>query len=173
METVFFEKPAELRKHKAELERKLSISLTIVGRKVTYDGSAINEYVAGMILEAMAFGFSFNEAIALKDEEMLFRKVPLRGFTRRKNLKDVRARLIGKEGKTRRTVEDISGCTVLIGDNAVGLIGRAEAIDAATQGVINIIRGSKQANAYRYLERMNAGRKNLDEGLGLKEEKKE
>ena len=142
----------------------------MVGGKATIEGDPLDEYVALMVLEALAFGFKPSEALMLKNEEMVFKRISIKEFSRRKNLHEVKSRLIGKEGKTRRTIEEISDCLIVIGDNAVGIIGPALEIDKTIQAIVNLIRGTKQANTYRYLERMNATRK--DEGLGLREDKK-
>ena len=101
---------------------------------------------------------------------MIFKKIHIRDFTRRKSLSDVRARLIGTQGKTRRTLEEISDCSIVVNENAVGIIGPTSAIDNTVQAVINIIRGSKQANIYRFLERMNTQKEDLAD-LGLKRKK--
>lgn len=158
METLFFDKTGELRKNQAQLEEKLGVTIKIQGKKVIFEGSPVNEYTASAVLDAVSFGFSVKEALTLCTDTISFRRIPIREFTRRKNLKDVRSRLIGREGKTRRTIEEISGCSVIISESAVGIIGNASAIDDATQAIIRIIKGAKQANAYRLLERMNASR---------------
>ena len=169
METLIFDKmPGAIRREQRNLERQLKVKLTIKEKNVAIEGSPLDEYVALLIVEALVFGFSQKQAMSLKDEGMSFRKIHIRDFTRRKNLKDVRARLIGREGKTRRTLEDISNCEVVIGESEVGIIGFTDAVESTVQAAINIIKGSKQANAYRYLERMNAEKKNLPDNLGLK-----
>jgi rRNA processing protein Krr1/Pno1 len=57
-------------------------------------------------------------------------------------------------------------------DNTVGIIGPAETIEEATTAIGNLIRGSKQANIYRFLERMNAAKK-IKSDLGLKPDKED
>ena len=172
METLIFDKlPSALRREQSTLERQLKVKLVIVGRKVVIEGEAVDEYIALGVLEALAMGFTLKQALSLKDEEKIFLKIHIRDFTRRKNLKDVRSRLIGREGKTRRTIEEISDCDVVIGESKVGIIGSAASVESATQATINIIKGSKQANAYRYLERINSEKKKLPDDLGLKTSK--
>lgn len=168
METLFFEKPSVIRREKKRFEQELNVTITIVGRKVTLEGAPLDEYVALMVLDALAFGFTPKEALTLKQEDTIFQKVPIKNFTRRKNLHDVRSRLIGTEGKTRRTIEEIADCIIVIGESAVGIIGPAAGVDTTIQGVVNLIRGTKQANTYRFLERINTERKKHLEGLGLK-----
>lgn len=170
MESFYLKKVRELQKEKANLEKKLDISIAIKGRKVLIEGAPENEYEASIVLEAIQFGFSAKKAMSLLDENMVFRKIPIKPFTRRKNMKEVRGRIIGKEGKTKQTIEQIANCDMLINEitNEVGLIGSADEIDEATTALTNLIRGTKQANVYRFLERINAKKKSLPDDLGLK-----
>lgn len=162
MEYYYIEKIGNVKKHQAEIEKKLNVKLKIDEKKVFVEGNALSEYDAGIVLEAIAFGFSPRKALALKDEEMIFRIIHIKSHTKR-NLKAVLARLIGTKGKTKKTISEITGCEVLIKDSEVGIICGAEDVDNVEQAIINIIRGSKQANMYRYLERMNRAKKHLGE----------
>lgn len=156
---MYFPRIIELRREKEMLERKLGVKIILEGKKAIVDGDALDEYEAVLVLEAMQFGFSAKKALLLSSEDFIFRKLPIKQFTRRKDLSVVRGRVIGKEGKTKNALENISGCEIMIKDDAVGLIGSAESIDEATTALTNLIRGSKQANVYRFLERMNAAKK--------------
>lgn len=167
METLIVEKPAAVRREKREIERQLGVRISVSGRTIVLEGSAFDEYIASLVVEALALGFTLKQALSLKDEDRVFRKIHIREFTRRKNLQDVRSRLIGRDGKTRRTIEEISDCDVVISESEVGIIGSTAAVEAATQAVTSIIKGAKQANAYRYLERMNTEQKKQGDDLGL------
>jgi ribosomal RNA assembly protein len=169
METLFFEKTGEIKKNKKLLEKKLNILITIKERDVSFEGDSMAEYEAFRILEAMQFGFSAKKALLLLDEDMVFRKVNMKHFTKRNDMSDVRARIIGKEGKTKKTIEQISGCYLLIReDNTLGIICSGESIEDATTAIINLIKGSKAANVYRFLEKINTIRKSNKTDLGLK-----
>ncbi len=165
METIYFKKTTELRRNLERLQDTLKVKINLVGRKVEIEGDPLDEYEALLVLDAINFGFSANQAIQIKDPEIDFKILNIKEFTRRANLKEVRGRLIGSKGQTRRVLEDISGCEIIVNnDNTVGIIGEAEAITRAVTAVSNLIRGSKQSNVYRYLERMNRERKkNSDE----------
>ncbi len=159
METLYFQKIQELKREKAELERKLKVKITIEGKKAVIEGDSFDEYESLIVLEAMQFGFSAKKALLLQDEQMIFRKLPIKQYTRRKNLTEVKARVIGTEGKTKHTIEEISKCHLIINENTVGIIGPADEIELATTALMSLIKGSKQANVYRFLERMNAAKK--------------
>lgn len=159
METTYLERTTELKRNMKELERKLKVSLTLQGRKLVISGDAINEYEASKIIDAINFGFSVQKSLQLLDSEMIFRVLHIRDFTRKKNLEEVRARIIGTNGKTKKTIEDISNCDIIIADSYIGIIGHSESIDGAITAITKIIRGTKQTNAYRYLERRNRTKK--------------
>jgi len=119
----------------------------------------LDEFEAEKVFDAINFGFSAKKALLLLNEDSLFRKVHIKDFTKRNDLRAVRARLIGLHGKTRKTIEEISGCYLVITDSDVGIIGDAEYIDEAVTAIINLIKGAKQSNTYFFLERMNKEKK--------------
>ncbi len=159
MQTIVFTHTTELRRTKEELEEKLGVEIEIEGKKVTVKGESLNVYEAGMVLDAMSMGFSAKRALALKEESKIFRVLNIKALTRKKNFKEVRARLIGTAGRTKKTIEDIANCDIVVRDNDVGIIADAEVIDEVVTAVSNLIRGTKQANTYRYLEKMNTRKK--------------
>jgi ribosomal RNA assembly protein len=177
METIFADKTLELKRTKSDLERKLNVKITIEGKKVTIDGSPADEFDAKEVIEAIGFGFSTAKALQIKSGEFMFRKLSIKKFTRRKDLREVKARLIGTEGKTKRTIENLSKCDLVISGNSIGIICSAELMETELTAIENLIRGSKQANVYRYLEKMNAIRKEQEKeellGLNLKPETKQ
>lgn len=171
METRVGFRTKEIKAHKEEIEKKLNVVIAVQGKKVTIEGEALGEYEATNIIEAMLMGFSAREAMLLLDPLMIFRKFNIKDHTRRKDMKEVRGRIIGTEGKTKRTMEDVSGCFIEIDENVIGMIGPADNIENASTALINLIKGSKQSNIYSFLERMNTSSKDQIEGLGIKEEK--
>jgi ribosomal RNA assembly protein len=154
METFYVRKIAETKKLKKELEAKLNVRLEIKGNYIVVDGSSLDEYDASRIFGAIGFGFSVRKALLLKGDEMIFKIVHIKSHTKR-NLKDVLSRIIGKKGKTKRTISEISGCEILIKDGEVGIIGDVESVEDTETAIINLIKGSKQSNTYRYLEKRN------------------
>jgi|SRR3989344_965306 len=163
MQTIFFEKNSEIKRTKEELEKKLNVKIEIDGRKVIVEGGPFEEYIASVVLDAMRFGFSAHKALILKDDRNIFRTVSIKDNTHKKKLKEVRARIIGKNGKTKKTIENITNCEVIINNNEVGIIGEAESIEEVITAVSNLVRGTKQSNTYKYLEKMNKRKKDVIE----------
>lgn len=162
MDEFYVRKIGEVIKNKTDLERKLNVKIEIKGNKVFISGDSIDEYSASLVFDAINFGFSIKKSLVLKDENMQFKIIRIKQHTKRK-LRDIRARLIGTKGKTRKTFSEISGCDVFIRDSDVGIIGNTETVENVETAIINLIRGSRQANMYRYLERMNREKKLIDD----------
>lgn len=161
MESIPAKKLGEVRRMKSELEKKLNVKITIRGRTVSFKGSSLDEYEASLVFDAIRFGFSVRKALLLKEEDMTFRVVHIKEHTKR-NLKDINSRIIGTRGKTRKTISKISGSEMVIREGEVGVISDSESIDEVTTAIISIIKGSKQSNMYKYLEKMNRAKKSQD-----------
>lgn len=152
---------AEIKKKKALLERKLKVKIEIKDPIVKIEAEPFDEYEAEKVFDAINLGFSVETALTLLEEEMVFEKLNLKDYTRRKDLEVVRGRLIGTHGKTKNTLEQITGCTIKVKDNQVGIIAHGDTISGTITAVTNIIRGTKQGNAYKYLERINAKKRKI------------
>lgn len=158
MQTIRFDKTREIQRKKQELEKKLEIKIQVKGKNVTFSSDALNEYEATKVFDALNFGFSIKKALALKEEMTDFRIINIKGITRKKNLETVRGRVIGREGKTKKTIENITNCEIIVKENEIGIIGDVEKIDEVVTAIGNLVRGTKQSNTYRYLEKMNKRR---------------
>jgi len=166
METLHFEKTTELKKNLKLLKEKLEVSLSLKNKTLSLEGEPIKEYEASKVLEAMQFGFSAEKALLLK-EDFMFKVFHIRDFTRRKNLKDVKARIIGKRGKTKNTIENLTESYLIIKENEIGAITPLSSSENLTTALENLIKGAKQSNIYRFLEKSNTTKRTNN--LKLKE----
>ena len=164
METIFIRRINDVKKSKLELERKLNVKIKILENKVTVIGDTLEEYDAIKVFDAIQFGFSIKKSLLLKQEDFIFRKIHVRDHTKR-NLRDIQSRLIGKNGKTKRIISEISGCEILIKEGEVGIVGYFEDVENTSTALISLIKGSKQSNMYKYLEKMNKRNDAFDLGL--------
>ena len=169
MKTFFLDELKVLKKYKRKLQKELEVKITIEGNEVSIDGDADDEFFAEKIIVALNFGFPMDVALLIKREEFLFEILNIKDYTTKKDLKTIRARIIGSGGKTLRTLATLTECFFEIKENTVGIIGSPENIENAQNSIISIIRGSKQANVYNYLEKHRT-QPVLD--LGLKKETK-
>ena len=68
-------------------------------------------------------------------DDFVLEFIDVKGRTRRKNLRDVRARLIGTGGKAKKTIENLTGSVIVINGNTVGVIVDSEHMGAVVQGI--------------------------------------
>lgn len=160
---------SKITKNKKRLENILRVKIIIQENEISVEGIPEDEYIAEKVLEAIDFGFPISVALLIKHEDFLFEILDIKKYTRRKDLETIRARIIGKGGKTLKTLNTLTECNFEIKNNNVGIIGSPELIKNAQDAVILIIQGSKQANVYTYLEKHHI-EPIFD--LGLKEKKK-
>lgn len=153
MKTLIIDKLPRIIKNKARLEKALKVKISNKGKEVTIDGEAEDEYLAEQVLDAINFGFPYAAAISIIEEETLFEIINIKDHTNKNDLEKIRARIIGKGGKTIKTLSEISECFIELKDNQVGIIGHPENIPAIQTAMISLIKGSKQANVYAYLEK--------------------
>jgi ribosomal RNA assembly protein len=169
MKKIICDKIIRIVKNKGNLERELNISIGINGNEVSISGNPEDEYIAEKVVEALDFGFPFSAALEIKKEDILFEVLNIKECTSQKNFERVRGRVIGKEGKALKTISSLSDCYIELSGNKLGIIGDAKNIRNVEEACKLLIKGSKHANVYAYLEKHKA-EPILD--LGLKEVKK-
>ena len=153
MKKIFSEKLPRILKNKKKLEEELNVKITNRGKEVYIDGKAVDEYTAEKVIDAINLGFPFSTAMLLKKEDYVLEVIPIKDYTKRQDLERVRARIIGTEGSTLKTMTQLTKCHFELKDNEVGIIGDPECIENAQESLISLIKGSKQSNVYKYLEK--------------------
>lgn len=151
------------------LERKLNIKIKIKNKNVILEGDEINQYITISIFEAIDKGFEVEQALLLIDPNYILENINVKELTRRKNISQVRARIIGTKGRTLKVLSELTNCHIILHGNQVFIIGPSERIKDAINGLKKLIHGSKQSSTYSYLERARKNPRPLD--LGLKTSK--
>ncbi len=153
MKSIVSEKIARIIKSKKKLEEKLNVKITNRGKELFITGQPEDEYIAEKVIDALNLGFSFQVAILIKDEYFILEELNIKDYTKRHDYERIRARIIGKGGKTLKALSQLTKCYFEIQDNHIGIIGDSEYIKNAQDAIISIIRGAKQSNVYAYLEK--------------------
>jgi ribosomal RNA assembly protein len=106
------------------------------------------------VIKAVGRGFNPEKALRLMEDDEFLEIVDLKEFVgdRTNQLSRIRGRLIGKDGKTRRIIEDLTRCEMIIYGNTVGLIGNSISLPIAKHAVEMILNGSEHSSVYHYLE---------------------
>ena len=168
MRNVIVENLNKIKRAVPVIENKVKIKIGFRKDGVSINGSELNEYLVEKVLRAVDFGFDVDDALLLVDEDFVLEFIDVKNHTHRKNLRDVRARLIGTGGKARKTIENLTGSVIVINGNRVGVIVDSEHLDAVVQGIESLIQGAKHGNVFARLEKQNARKAELSEDLGLR-----
>jgi len=144
---------------KEELERRSASKISVdseegeVCIEGTEGGDPVKTLRVADMITAIGRGFSPEKAVALIDDaSLLFEIVPLDHLTP-KTLKRVKGRIIGQKGKTRRTIENLTGVKMSVYGKTVGLIGSSRQIRAADDAIEMLIKGAPHNTVYSALER--------------------
>ena len=112
----------------------------------------------GNIIKAVARGFSPDHAFVLFHDDYYYEAIDIREFVGkgRNSLVRIRARLIGREGKTRSLLEDMSECYVSIYGHTIALIGQDYNMQIARVAVEMLLNGAEHSSVYSFLEHKRA-----------------
>lgn len=107
------------------------------------------------IVTAIGRGFSPETAINLKDDEKYLEVIKIQDYVgkSKKAIARYKGRIIGKEGRTRQIILEMTGTALSVHGKTVSLIGSLEQIKVAKEAVIMILKGSRHKSVYSYLER--------------------
>lgn len=129
--------------------------------EVTLDESEATDPVMALkardVVQAIGRGFSELRAFRLLEEDVYLEVLDIKDFARTKaRLEQIRARVIGSHGKTRRIIEELTSVDVSVSGHTVALIGPTFEMAIAREAVAMLLRGSEHATVYRFLERKRA-----------------
>ncbi|HLE54413.1 MAG TPA: KH domain-containing protein [Thermoplasmata archaeon] len=129
--------------------------------EVTIDESWSSDPVLALkardIVQAIGRGFSEERAFRLLDDDVYLEVLDIKDFARsRARVEQVRARMIGTRGKTRRIIEELTTVDMSVFGHTVSLLGPTFEMAIAREAVIMLLRGSEHATVYRFLERKRA-----------------
>lgn len=148
---------------KKNIEEKLSVELEIdsdagdVHISVTENATDPSTlFRAKDVVTALGRGFSPEHAFRLvRDEDVLMELIDLRGVFGKSeaDLKRVKGRIIGMNGKTRRIIEELTDANVAVYGHTVGVIGTLEQVQVAREAIEMLVKGSMHSTVYRFLHR--------------------
>ncbi len=107
------------------------------------------------ITMAIGRGFSPEKAFALRNEETVLEILDLREtFSRNENdIRRIKGRVIGREGKIRRMLEEFTNANISIYGHTISIIGDYEAFFLAREAILMLIEGKQHSTVYKFLMR--------------------
>jgi len=143
----------EATKTKIEVDSKTG-EVFITSTEKTDDPLAV--WKARDIVLAIGRGFSPERAFRLLNEGEVLEVVDLTDVVvgNEKNaLPRVRGRIIGRKGRTREIIEEMSGADISVYGKTVAIIGNPIQVQIAKTAIEKLAKGSPHGTVYRYLER--------------------
>ncbi len=116
--------------------------------------NAVVELDAQSVVRAIGRGFSPEHALRLFGEDYYFELLDMRDYVGKKS-KDVHriaGRVIGKNGRSRRIIEDLADVFLSVYGTTVGIIGQPRSLDAALEAVRMLLNGANHSTVYHFLE---------------------
>ncbi len=147
------------KKFASSISKRLGCKIKLVGENtVEINGDGYAEYNAHSVLQAFGKGFGIESAYMLLSEEYFFKSIDIKDFFKSDDqARRVKARIIGREGKTKNYIEQVSGAQLIIYNNSVSLIGTIDELRIAETGINALINGDTHKKAYRLMENARKG----------------
>ena len=147
---------------KSAIEEKLSVDLKIdspsgaveIGVKPDAPDPS-GALQAKDIVLAIGRGFSPERAFRLFSEDNTLDIIDLHDFFGKNEaeIRRVDGRIIGREGKTRRILEELTGTAISVSGHTVSIIGGYEAVTIAKDALEKLIKGRQHGTVYKFLRR--------------------
>jgi len=160
---------------KSTIEQKLFVDLDIdsdtgsvyIGVKTSSLDPSSALRAKDLVL-AIGRGFSPSRAFSLFNDDYSFDIVDLHDYFGKNEaeIRRVDGRIIGREGKARRNLEELTGTLISVSGHTVSIIGTFESVSMAKDALEKLIEGRQHGTVYKFL-RKKRGQVKKEKALGL------
>jgi len=144
---------------KRMIEAKLKVRLNVNSEtglvRVTplKDADSLALLKARDVVNAIARGFSPERALKILNENVMLELIDLRDMLGKSEntLQRLKGRVIGKDGKTRRLIENLTGAYISVYGHTIGIIGDYDSLSIAREAINMLLRGKQHSTVYKFL----------------------
>lgn len=149
---------------KQRIEKEFGVKLYIDGNSggieiILDEGSKTvsDMMTAKNIVYAIGLGFSPEKAFYLAKEDAMFEVIDLEKDLgiEGSHVERLLGRVIGRDGKIRSLIEELTGCYISISDElkSIAIIGSGEGFEVARQAIRMLLEGRQHSTVFKYLFR--------------------
>ncbi|MCX8208287.1 MAG: KH domain-containing protein [Sulfolobales archaeon] len=145
-----------------DLEARLGVRVTVnsVDSSVIVEPAsaytpASNIIKCQEIIKAIDYCYSYERASRLYDDDVVLLVLDLKDFagSSESHLQRVKGRIIGEEGRARKTLEEMTGTYISVCRDYVAIIGDYTRAELARQAVEMLAQGRQHSTVYKFLDR--------------------
>lgn len=142
-------------KSSLESETKTKINVDSKEGDIFVSGEdALTLYSVREVIRAIARGFNPEIAELLLKQDYSFELISLLDYVKDKNhFLRLKGRVIGADGKARKTIESLTETYLSVYGKTIGIIGRVDNVYAARKAVESLLAGSLHSSVYKWLEK--------------------
>lgn len=159
---------------KKEIEEKTKTTITVnpesgavIIEPAFPHTSALDLIKAQNIIKAIGHGFSPERAFRLLEDDQTLEIIDVRQYVGNKpnHVRRILGRIIGEDGKARRTLEELTNTFISVYEPYVAIIGDFETANIAKRSIEMLIEGRMHSTVYKYVDRemFNIRRRRLTE----------
>jgi ribosomal RNA assembly protein len=108
------------------------------------------------VVIAIARGFSPQRAMRLADDDIVLDVIDLRETFGRneRGIARLKGRVIGREGKIRRLIEEMTNAQVSVYGHTISMLGEYETVTAAREAIELLLKGKQHSTVYKLLRKI-------------------
>ncbi|MBS3781576.1 MAG: RNA-processing protein [Candidatus Thermoplasmatota archaeon] len=162
-------------KEKIEEESGAKLDIDSNSGQVDIDVRDIEDPILSLkvedVVKAIGRGFNPEKAMEILNDNTDLDIIDIRDWVGKSSnaVRRMRGRLIGRDGRTRELIEELSETYVSIKGNTVGVIGQPFKLQIARRAIEMILEGKEHTTVYKYLEGKREDIKIRDTGFRINE----
>jgi ribosomal RNA assembly protein len=143
---------------KREVEEKTHTAIRIDSKEgvVTVESEEAEGVISAVkVIEAINRGFSPDRAFQLmRDEDLVLDIIDLSAAVDApRQLERIRGRIIGRAGRSREQIEDMTGTSISVHGKSISIIGSFEQVKTARTAVEMLVNGVSHETVYSFLDK--------------------
>lgn len=143
------------------LEIRMNLSTLTIDLRIKKEFDPIFLERGGQFLQSILMGFPILQSVRILDEEIQIIKYKLEDVRKMNPNTMSRAigRIVGKNGTTKKLIEECSNSLLIISDNCITLFGTHKDIKMAKESIRRLVAGKSVGSVHKNLKKLKAKEK--------------